>query len=58
MNRQGPVIPIPSSKSRNHLEENVAAADVQLSAEDLARIESIRPPGAAAGAGNTVPPKS
>jgi len=57
INRQGPVIPIPSSKSRNHLEENVAAAGVRLSAEDLARIESICPPGAAAGAGNTVSPK-
>ncbi len=49
INRAGPVIPIPSSKSRNHLEENVAATDVELSAEDLARIESICPPGAMAG---------
>ena len=54
MNREDPVIPIPSSKSRNHLEENVAATDVELSAEDLARIESICPPGAAAGASNMV----
>lgn len=50
MHRQGPVIPIPSSKSRNHLEENMAAASVELSAQDLARIESVCPPGAAAGA--------
>lgn len=57
MNREGPVIPIPSSKSRNHLEENVAATDVELSAEDLARIESICPPGTAAGASNMVSQK-
>jgi aryl-alcohol dehydrogenase-like predicted oxidoreductase len=54
MTREGAVIPIPSSKSRDHLEENVAATNVELSAEDLAQIESICPPGAAAGASNMV----
>jgi len=54
MKREGPVIPIPSSKSRDHLEQNVAAMDVDLSAEDLARIESICPPGAAAGRSDIV----
>ena len=49
MHQAGAVIPIPSSKSRNHLEENMAAAEVKLTAEDLARIEAICPPGAAAG---------
>jgi aryl-alcohol dehydrogenase-like predicted oxidoreductase len=54
MTREGAVIPIPSSKSRDHLEENVAATNVELSAEDLAQIESICPPGAAAVASNMV----
>lgn len=47
---QGPdVIPIPSNKTRAHLEENFRAIDIQLTNEDLATIESIFPPGAAAG---------
>ena len=44
----GAVIPIPSNKSRKHLRENVAAASLTLSADDLARIESVCPAGAAA----------
>lgn len=43
------IVPIPGAKSRRHLEENVRAADVVLSAEDLAQIDGIVPPGAAAG---------
>jgi aryl-alcohol dehydrogenase-like predicted oxidoreductase len=43
------IIPIPSSKSRGHLEENLRALDVQLSPEELARLSAIFPPGAAAG---------
>ncbi len=43
------VIPIPSSKSRNHLEDNLRALEITLSAEDLARIDVICPIGAAAG---------
>ncbi|MDP5182694.1 aldo/keto reductase [Blastococcus sp. BMG 814] len=47
---QGPdVVPIPGTKRRAYLEENVAAAAVELSAEDLARLDAIAPPGAAAG---------
>lgn len=42
------IIPIPSSKTRNHLEENAAAADLKLSPEDLDRLEGICPPGAVA----------
>ncbi len=49
MHRPGTVIPIPSSKSRDHLDENMAAAGVELTPEDLTRIEAICPPGAAAG---------
>jgi len=37
------VVPIPGTKRRKYLEENVAAADVDLSADDLARIESDLP---------------
>jgi aryl-alcohol dehydrogenase-like predicted oxidoreductase len=43
------VIPIPSNKSRAHLQENIKAAELKLSKEDLARLDSIFPPGAAAG---------
>jgi aryl-alcohol dehydrogenase-like predicted oxidoreductase len=43
------VIPIPSSKSRNHLDDNLRALDVALSPDDLARIDAMCPVGAAAG---------
>jgi hypothetical protein len=32
-----------------YLEENAAAAEVELTADDLARIDEAAPPGAAAG---------
>ena len=43
------VVPIPGTKRRTYLEENVAALDVALSAEELAAIESIAGPDAVAG---------
>jgi aryl-alcohol dehydrogenase-like predicted oxidoreductase len=43
------VVPIPGTKRRSYLEENVAAAAVELSADDLARLDAIAPPGAAEG---------
>jgi aryl-alcohol dehydrogenase-like predicted oxidoreductase len=43
------IVAIPGSKRRTHLEDNAAALQVQLSAQDLARIDRILPPGAAAG---------
>ena len=43
------IVPIPGAKSRKHLEENVRAADIVLTAEDLAEIDRIVPPGAASG---------
>jgi len=47
---QGPdVIPIPSNKSRRHLEENIKAADIKLSKEDTDRLNTLFAPGAAAG---------
>jgi aryl-alcohol dehydrogenase-like predicted oxidoreductase len=43
------IVPIPGTKRRKYLEENVAALDVKLTAEDLRRIDEIFPTGAAAG---------
>jgi aryl-alcohol dehydrogenase-like predicted oxidoreductase len=43
------VVPIPGTKRRKYLEENVAAVDVELAPDDLARIEEIAPRGVAAG---------
>ncbi len=44
------VVPIPGTKRRNYLEENVGALQVMLSDEDMRRIDAILPPGAATGA--------
>ena len=43
------IVPIPGTKRRKYLEENVAAMDLQPSQEDLARIQAVFPPDAAAG---------
>ena len=43
------IVPIPGTKRRQFLDENCAALDVQLTPEDLARIERAFPSGAAAG---------
>jgi aryl-alcohol dehydrogenase-like predicted oxidoreductase len=43
------IVPIPGAKSRKHLEENVRAAELQLSADDLDEIDRLASPGAAAG---------
>jgi aryl-alcohol dehydrogenase-like predicted oxidoreductase len=43
------VVPIPGSKRRRYLAENVEAAGVQLTDADLCRLDQISPPGAAAG---------
>src|SRR5712692_5809099 len=43
------VVPIPGTKRRAYLEENVAASDIELTAEDLARIDEVAPKGVAAG---------
>ena len=41
---QGPdIVPIPGTKRRSYLEENVAAADLHLSASDLERLEAVAP---------------
>jgi len=43
------IIPIPGTKRRKYLEENVGALQVKLTADDLRRIEEVAPKGAAAG---------
>lgn len=43
------IVPIPGTKRRERLEENLRAVEVELSAEDLQRIEEIVPLGVAAG---------
>jgi aryl-alcohol dehydrogenase-like predicted oxidoreductase len=43
------VVPIPGTKRRKYLEENVAALQVNLTAADLQRIEGVAPKGVAAG---------
>jgi len=43
------IVPIPGTKRRKYLEENVAALDVEITEEELKRIDEIAPKGAAAG---------
>lgn len=43
------IVPIPGTKRRKYLEENVAALDVEITATDLKRIDEIAPKGVAAG---------
>jgi aryl-alcohol dehydrogenase-like predicted oxidoreductase len=43
------IVPIPGTKRRTYLEENLKAVEVSLSAGDLARIESLFPKGGAHG---------
>jgi aryl-alcohol dehydrogenase-like predicted oxidoreductase len=43
------VVPIPGTKRRTYLEQNVAALDIELDAEDLDAIEEVAPVGVAAG---------
>jgi aryl-alcohol dehydrogenase-like predicted oxidoreductase len=43
------IVPIVGTKRRTYLEENLAALDVKLTAEDLGRINQIVPQGAAVG---------
>jgi len=43
------IVPIPGSKSIGHLEENIAAVDIELTATDLAQIDEVAPKGVASG---------
>ncbi|HSG38251.1 MAG TPA: aldo/keto reductase, partial [Thermoanaerobaculia bacterium] len=43
------IVPIPGTKRRKYLEENAGALQVELTAEDLRRIDEVAPKGATAG---------
>ena len=43
------VVPIPGTKRVSYLEQNAAAADVELTGDDLRRLDQAFPPGAAEG---------
>jgi aryl-alcohol dehydrogenase-like predicted oxidoreductase len=43
------IIPIPSNKTRAHLEENLGALEIDLTMDDLTRLDALFPPGVAAG---------
>ncbi|HVO60592.1 MAG TPA: aldo/keto reductase [Terriglobales bacterium] len=43
------IVPIPGTKRRNYLEDNAGALDVELTNEDLRRIEEVFPSGVASG---------
>jgi aryl-alcohol dehydrogenase-like predicted oxidoreductase len=49
LHQGGDVVPIPGTRNLEHLASNLAAADVRLDAETLARIEEAAPAGLAAG---------
>jgi aryl-alcohol dehydrogenase-like predicted oxidoreductase len=49
LSRGKDIVPIPGSKTIPHLEENIAAADIEITPEELGRIDAAAPSGAAAG---------
>ncbi|HEY5661997.1 MAG TPA: aldo/keto reductase [Gaiellaceae bacterium] len=49
LSRGDDVVPIPGTKRRTYLEQNAAAADVELSDGELRELDEAFPPGAAAG---------
>ena len=49
LSRGEEIVPIPGTKRRTYLEENAAASGVELTADDLAKIEEAFPKGATAG---------
>ena len=49
LHRGKDIVPIPGTKRRPYLEENMAASEIELTSEDLERIDAAAPAGAAAG---------
>jgi aryl-alcohol dehydrogenase-like predicted oxidoreductase len=49
------IVPIPGTKRRRYLEENIGALDVHLAQDELAEIDAILPAGAAAGSRYSAP---
>jgi aryl-alcohol dehydrogenase-like predicted oxidoreductase len=43
------VVPIPGTKHRKYLEENIGALEIDLTIDDLRRLNEVFPTGAAAG---------
>ena len=43
------IVPIPGTKRREYLEENAAASEISLSADELERIDEAAPAGVTAG---------
>ncbi|MEH1944919.1 MAG: aldo/keto reductase [Nostoc sp.] len=43
------IVPIPGTKRRTYLEENIAATEITLTPNELARIEAVAPKGVSAG---------
>jgi aryl-alcohol dehydrogenase-like predicted oxidoreductase len=43
------IVPIPGTRQPAHIDSNVAAVDIRLTADDLARIDALAPAGLAAG---------
>jgi aryl-alcohol dehydrogenase-like predicted oxidoreductase len=50
LSRDPHIVPIPGTRRRSTLDENLDAAELRLSTADLAAIEAVFPPDAAAGA--------
>jgi aryl-alcohol dehydrogenase-like predicted oxidoreductase len=44
------IVPIPGTKRVKHLDDNLGAVNVRLTADDLAQIDAILPGGAVSGA--------
>src|SRR5512144_245386 len=49
LSRGDDIVPIPGTKRRTYLEENVRAADIRFTADELAEIDRIAPAGVASG---------
>ena len=43
------IVPIPGTKRRQYLEQNVATLDIKLSSEEIAALAKAFPPGVTAG---------
>jgi aryl-alcohol dehydrogenase-like predicted oxidoreductase len=49
LSRGEDIVPIPGTKRRSYLEENAVAVEVELTSEEIERLERAFPAGAAAG---------
>ncbi len=49
LNQGQDIVPIPGTKRRKYLEENISAMELRLSKADLAQIEEVAPKGAVLG---------